>query len=135
MPSSVRFGSTAQQINVAPAGMALPGRTIPPPPAAPLITATIGLSEVAQCASAKCVADMIAQFIVEKFSLDEDTTIKLGRQLTFFLEKLGVVNESDLSMMKEKTFWPIPSTMETIYNGNHLREIGNDHCSCSPVAI
>ena len=113
MPSSVPFGSTARQINFATAGMTSPGRSTPPPPVPPITPATIGLSKVAQCASASNVADTIAPFIVEKFSLDEDAAIKLGTQLTFFLEKVGVVNESVLSMMKEKTSWPIPSTMET----------------------
>ena len=113
MPSSVPFGSTARQINFATAGMTSPGRSTPPPPVPPITPATIGLSKVAQCASASNVADTIAPFIVEKFSLNEDAAIKLGTQLTFFLEKVGVVNESVLSMMKEKTSWPIPSTMET----------------------
>ena len=91
----------------------LAGPSTPPPPHAPLTQATIDWSEVLQCASAAKVADAIAPFIVEKFSFDEEAAIKLGTQLTYFLEKVGVVNEYILSMMKEKNSWPIPSTLET----------------------
>jgi len=66
--------------------------------------------ETAQCESTATVLDTIAPFIVEKkLSLDETAATKLGTQLTFFIEKVvGVVNESVLSMTKEKTSWPVP---------------------------
>jgi len=44
--------------------------------------------------------------ILERFSFNNEQSVKLGKQLTFHFGKVGVLNYSLISMMKSKIDWP-----------------------------
>jgi len=89
------------------------GVTTPPRPAQPLTPASVGLSTVQKCSTTRQLAKAITPIIAEKFSLDDATMSRLGKQLNFYFSKVGVSNDSIFAMMKNKSDWPDASAHTT----------------------
>lgn len=89
------------------------GNSTPPRPVQPLTPASVGLSTDQKCSSARQLAKAVTPIIVEKFSLDDQTSTKLGKQLVFYFGKVGVSNDSTFAMMKTKSDWPDASAHAT----------------------
>ena len=85
----------------------------PPHPSTPLTPAQLGLSDQRSCSTATEVATAVSAIVAGKFSYTVDQTTKLSHQLGIYFAKVGVTNESFLSMMKGKDTWPSATTLAT----------------------